>query len=189
MTHFSDKRAIKKTKETVNQNVTHLTGQRKWMIKDKTEMCDKRRDSINEKRQSSRNQCQQQTTFLSQAIPILSLTNQLWLSNLIYMQMSFLLVIPEGWLWMDCVPTHTIVCACARVREKEGFSVLFTMSPSIGPLDLTQRQLKTGSNLRHRPAINLPSIPWTCHIATFVCPLPPHPHPILETWCWEGIFL
>lgn len=156
--------------------MTHLTGQRKLMIKDKTELGDKRGDSINEKRQSSQNQCQQQTTFLSKAIPILSLTNQLCLSNLLYMRISFLLVIPAGWLWMDCVPTHNRLW----MRTCEGergcfFLVLLTISPSFGPWDLTQRQLKTGSNLRHRPAINLPSIPWTCHTASFVCPLPPSP--------------
>lgn len=43
------------------------------------------------------------------------------------------------------------------------------------PLELVQHQLKrVGSNWRRRAAINLPSFPWTCHTASFMChpPIP-----------------
>lgn len=111
--------------------------------------------------------------FYLRPLLLLSPTSQLWLSNLLYMQISFLLSIPEGW---DCIVCrHTIVCVW--VREKESF--LPAVSPSIGPLDLIQHQLKrAASNWRHRSTINLPSIPWTCHTASFLCPLP-IPPPVL----------
>lgn len=121
--------------------------------------------------------------FYLRPLLLLSWTSQLWLSNLLYMQISFLLSVPEGW---DCtVCLHTIVCVW--VRENESF--LSAISPSIGPLDLIQHQLKrVTSNWRHRSAINLPSILWTCHTASFLCPLPIPRPTTLETWCWADIF-
>lgn len=62
---------------------------------------------------------------------------------------------------MHCVSTLNSMCLCEgeRERERESFPLL-AISPCIEPLEPIQPQLKrVGYNWRHRPAINLPSIP------------------------------
>lgn len=72
------------------------------------------------------------------------------------MQISFLLLIPEGWDLVD----GNALCVC----ESELFPSCHL--PAHRPLELIQRQLKrVRSNWRPRPAINLGSAPWTCHTA------------------------
>lgn len=79
------------------------------------------------------------------------------------MQISFLLLIPEGrdWMAVNALCGYTqkcVVCVCLCYQEKELFPSHHISQHR--PLEPIQHQLKrVGYNWRRRPAINLPSIP------------------------------